>query len=199
MNVIECEMLNDEHWITFSFQSNFKNDQPLKRMIKTKPVQQTEACLRGCEQSEPPTLVAGPVQWRVSAVVSQRGKGWWLWTGDAQQLAQPWRMASGCGQVDGRTTSRVVQQNRGFLFQQTLDALLLTTQQLGRWFAFSLFDLNSLDYEKNIYSDAFKMQGLKAICQKKKKLDFRDALNALFTLVTSSLLFLLFSYQTTYC
>lgn len=78
------------------------------------------------------TVVAGPVQRGVSAVVSQRGQGRWLGAGDAQQLAKPGGVASGRSQVDGGTTPRVAEQNRGFLLQQTLDTLLLTTQQLGR-------------------------------------------------------------------
>lgn len=77
------------------------------------------------------TVVAGPVQRCVSTVVSQRGQGWRLRTGDAQQLAQPGGVASGGGKVDGGTTSRVAEKNRGFLLQETLDTLLLTTQQLG--------------------------------------------------------------------
>ena len=77
------------------------------------------------------TVVAGPVQRCVSTVVSQRGQGWRLRTGNAQQLAQPGGVASCSGQVDGGATSRVAEKNRGFLLQQTLDTLLLTTQQLG--------------------------------------------------------------------
>lgn len=76
------------------------------------------------------TVVAGPVQRRVPAVVPQGGQGRRLRAGDAQQLAEPGGVASSRRQVDGGTTSRVAEQNRGLLLQETLDTLLLTTQQL---------------------------------------------------------------------
>lgn len=85
--------------------------------------------LKTCLQV-PLTIITGPVQRCVPAVVSQRGQGWRLRAGDAQQLTQPGSVASGSGQVDGCTTARVAEQNRSLLLQQTLDALLLTTQQL---------------------------------------------------------------------
>lgn len=67
----------------------------------------------------------------VPAAVSQGGEGRRLGAGDAQQLAQPRGVTSGRRQVDGRPTPRVTEQHGGFLLQQTLDTLLLTTQQLG--------------------------------------------------------------------
>lgn len=85
--------------------------------------------LKTCLQV-PLTIITGPVQRCVPAVVSQRGQGWRLRAGNAQQLTQPGSVASGSGQVDGCTTARVAEQNRSLLLQQTLDALLLTTQQL---------------------------------------------------------------------
>lgn len=76
------------------------------------------------------TIVTGPVQRCVSFVVSQRWQRGQFRTGDAEQLAQPRRVATGCGQVDGGKTSGVSQQDRGFVLQQILNAFLLTKQQL---------------------------------------------------------------------
>lgn len=118
--------------------TNFKNDKSIKNDYKSikndykQPSAADWGYLWVCEESVSPTVVAGPVQWCVSAMVSQRRQGRRLGAGDAQQLTQPRGVASGRGQVDGGTTSWVAKQNWGFLLQQTLDALLLTTQQLGR-------------------------------------------------------------------
>lgn len=76
------------------------------------------------------TIVTGPVQRGVSFVVSQRWQRGQFRRGDAEQLAEPRRVATGCGQVDGGKTSGVTQQDRGFVLQQILNAFLLTTQQL---------------------------------------------------------------------
>lgn len=78
------------------------------------------------------TVIASPVQRCVSTKVSKCRQRWRLSAGDIQQLAQPGGVTAGWGQVDGRPTLGVPQQNGGFLLQQTLDALLLAKQQLDR-------------------------------------------------------------------
>lgn len=95
--------------------------------VGTEKEQVTDQLERGRETI---TIVTGPVQRCVSFVVSERWQRGQFRTGDAEQLAEPRRVATGCGQVDGGETSGVTQQDRGFVLQQILNAFLLTTQQL---------------------------------------------------------------------